>query len=61
MLLGAINSPHILKHSGIGGLEELNKVGIDCRKDLPDVGKHLEDHVMLPLKFTGTNYSVNGK
>jgi len=35
--------------SGIGDQEELASHGIDCIKDLPGVGKNLQDHLMYFL------------
>lgn len=40
---GAFNSPQILKLSGIGPKEELEKFGIDVVVDLPGVGENLQD------------------
>ncbi|MCU1691416.1 MAG: Choline dehydrogenase [Frankiales bacterium] len=48
---GAIGSPQLLLLSGIGPAAELADVGIDCRLDLPDVGKHLKDHLHTPMVF----------
>ena len=48
---GAIGSPQLLLLSGIGPKDELAEVGIDCRLDLPDVGKHLKDHLHTPMVF----------
>lgn len=48
---GAINSPQILMLSGIGAKEQLKKHGIKIIADLP-VGKHLQDHVVLPVLFS---------
>lgn len=42
---GAINSPQILMLSGIGGKAELAKFDINCIKNLPGVGKNLQEHV----------------
>ncbi len=41
---GAVGSPHILLHSGIGDEKELKAVGIQPVADLPSVGKNLTDH-----------------
>ncbi|KAH9862368.1 hypothetical protein J1614_011022 [Plenodomus biglobosus] len=43
---GAYCSPLILMRSGIGPQEQLEKHGIQCRVDLPGVGKNLMDHVL---------------
>ncbi|MER7072999.1 GMC family oxidoreductase N-terminal domain-containing protein [Terrabacter sp. NPDC000476] len=48
---GAIGSPHLLLLSGVGARDELAVVGIDCVVDLPDVGRHLKDHLHTPLMF----------
>ncbi|MFN2464749.1 MAG: GMC family oxidoreductase [Candidatus Dormibacteria bacterium] len=41
---GAYNSPTLLLRSGIGNRGELASAGIDCRHDLPGVGRNLMDH-----------------
>ncbi|KAJ3565821.1 hypothetical protein NP233_g7394 [Leucocoprinus birnbaumii] len=41
---GAIGSPYILLHSGIGDTQELNSLGIKPLVNLPSVGKNLTDH-----------------
>lgn len=48
---GAIGSPQILLLSGVGARDELAAVGVDCLVDLPDVGRHLKDHLHTPLMF----------
>jgi choline dehydrogenase len=42
---GPINSPQLLKLSGVGPSEELRALGIDVRHDLPGVGENLQDHL----------------
>ncbi len=42
---GAIMSPHLLMHSGIGPAAHLQSHGIAVVHDLPGVGRHLHDHV----------------
>ena len=42
---GAINSPTILQRSGIGDANDLNNLGIKVIKNLPGVGKNLQDHL----------------
>jgi 5-(hydroxymethyl)furfural/furfural oxidase len=44
---GALQSPAMLMHAGIGPKEELNALGIDCVIDLPGVGRNLQDHPSL--------------
>ncbi|KAL0934510.1 alcohol dehydrogenase [Colletotrichum truncatum] len=41
---GAFNSPQILKHSGVGPADELNRFGIKVIKDLPGVGENLAEN-----------------
>ncbi|KAK2462676.1 hypothetical protein APHAL10511_005292 [Amanita phalloides] len=48
---GAIHSPHILKLSGIGPADELNKYGIPVVLDQPAVGANLIDHPCIHLAF----------
>lgn len=48
---GAIGSPQILLLSGIGPSDELTQVGVECVVDNPHVGKHLKDHLHVPLAF----------
>lgn len=49
---GAINSPHILKHSGIGPRQELRNHGIELIHNSPLVGRNLFDHVNVPIFIT---------
>jgi choline dehydrogenase-like flavoprotein len=53
---GAYCSPTILLRSGIGAKEQLAAHGIDCKVDLPGVGKNLMDHLVyckLAKLFSG--------
>lgn len=43
--LGAIQTPKVLMHSGIGDRAELEKFGIPVVQHLPGVGQNLQDHV----------------
>ncbi|KAH9874821.1 hypothetical protein IAQ61_004011 [Plenodomus lingam] len=43
---GAIDTPRLLLVNGIGPKEELEALGIEVKRDLPGVGKHLQDHVL---------------
>jgi len=56
---GAIGSPQLLLLSGIGPKDELAQVGVDCRLDLPDVGKHLKDHLHTPMVFPAPGIGLN--
>jgi choline dehydrogenase len=42
---GAINSPQLLKLSGVGPAEELRAQGITVVQDRPGVGENLQDHL----------------
>ena len=42
---GAINSPQLLKLSGVGPAQELQALGIPVVHDLPGVGENLQDHL----------------
>ena len=42
---GPINSPQLLKLSGVGAYEELSDFGIPIVHDLPGVGENLQDHL----------------
>lgn len=42
---GAVGSPRVLLHSGIGPSNELAGAGVKCEVDHPGVGKNLQDHV----------------
>ena len=55
---GAIGSPHLLLLSGIGPRRELEAVGVPCVVDAPHVGKHLKDHLMVPLFFPAPGVGV---
>jgi choline dehydrogenase len=47
---GAIHSPMILMHSGIGPAEQLRQHGIGVIVDSPEVGENLHDHPMVPVR-----------
>ena len=47
---GAIGSPAILLHSGIGPADDLGRLGIPVRTDLPGVGANLQDHLEVHVQ-----------
>lgn len=55
---GAVGSPHLLMLSGIGPRRELEAAGIACRLDLPDVGKHLKDHIETGMFFSAPGIAL---
>ena len=56
---GAVGSPHLLLLSGIGPRNELETVGVSCLVDSPHVGKHLKDHIQVPLFFSAPGVGVS--
>lgn len=49
---GAVNTPALLLHSGIGPADELRALGIDVVVDSPNVGRGLQDHLCIGVSFT---------
>ena len=47
---GPINSPQLLKLSGVGPAAELGSLGIDVIADRPGVGENLQDHLEFTLQ-----------
>ena len=57
---GAINSPQLLELSGIGDGERLHRLGIPVVLSAPDVGEHLQDHVLSKVVYgTYAEESIN--
>jgi choline dehydrogenase len=58
---GAIGSPRILLHSGIGPAADLERAGVPVSLDLPGVGRNLIDHPYLQPTYTTTEprHSLN--
>ncbi|MCB1043118.1 MAG: GMC family oxidoreductase N-terminal domain-containing protein [Acidobacteria bacterium] len=52
---GALASPQLLLLSGLGPQAELGPFGIDVVKDLPQVGKQLQEHPILPMVFKSSS------
>ncbi|KAG6856311.1 hypothetical protein H0H87_005590 [Tephrocybe sp. NHM501043] len=48
---GALGSPKILMHSGVGPKDTLDAAGIPLVSELPGVGQHLQDHLAVPVNF----------
>ncbi|KAG8717361.1 hypothetical protein FRC09_014393 [Ceratobasidium sp. 395] len=51
---GAIGSPNIAMHSGIGPRDVLEKLNIPVVYELPGVGAHLQDHLSTEVVFRTT-------
>jgi len=56
---GAIGSPQLLMLSGIGEGEQLREHGIDVQRDLPAVGKNMQDHLQARLVFKCNEPTLN--
>lgn len=56
---GAVGSPHLLLLSGIGPRRELEAISAPCLVDSPHVGKHLKDHIQVPLFFSAPGVGVS--
>ena len=48
---GPINSPQLLKLSGVGPAAELRALGIEVVRDLPGVGENLQDHLEVYVQY----------
>jgi len=58
---GAIGSPHLLLLSGIGPAAELREAGVDVVHDVPAVGKHLADHLLIGVIHETASPDVIGQ
>lgn len=52
---GAIGSPAILQRSGVGDGDALHALGIDPIRDLPGVGRNLQDHLQIRCAYQVAN------
>ena len=48
---GAIGSPQLLMVSGLGEAAQLREHGIDVLRDMPAIGKNMQDHLQARLVF----------
>ena len=48
---GTVESAHLLLASGVGPSDLLKPAGVTVVKDLPGVGKNLQDHIMVPMEY----------
>ncbi|KAG5651440.1 hypothetical protein H0H81_008644 [Sphagnurus paluster] len=46
---GALGSPNVLMHSGVGPKDVLDAAGVPVVVNLPGVGQHLQDHLAAPV------------
>ena len=56
---GAIGSPHILMHSGIGDAEMLLEAGIQPVAELKGMGRNLQDHLQARVVFKCRSRTLN--
>ena len=56
---GAINSPQLLMLSGIGEADQLLENGITVTRDLPGVGKNMQDHLQARLVYKCNEPTLN--
>ena len=56
---GAINSPQLLQLSGVGPGELLGGMGIALRRDLPGVGRNLQDHLGIDYLYRSRVPTLN--
>ncbi|MDA4846569.1 GMC family oxidoreductase [Hoeflea poritis] len=58
---GAVNSPKLLQHSGVGPADLLSGHGIDVHTDLPEVGGGLQDHLAVNYYYRSTVPTLNNQ
>lgn len=51
---GAFGSPAILQRSGLGPADWLRQAGIEVVRDLPGVGRNLQDHLYIHYTYAAT-------
>ena len=57
---GAVASPQLLEVSGVGDGERLRTIGVDVVHHAPDVGEHLQDHILCKVVYaTQPENSIN--
>jgi len=56
---GAIGSPHLMMLSGLGEAAHLREHGIEVRRDLPGVGRNMQDHLQARLVFKCNEPTLN--
>ncbi|MBN8954512.1 MULTISPECIES: choline dehydrogenase [unclassified Rhizobium] len=56
---GAVNSPQILQHSGVGDPDHLKRLGIEVVHAAPQVGRNLQDHLGFDHLYKSTKPTLN--
>lgn len=59
MAAGAVDTPKLLQLSGIGERALLERHGIEVRRDLPAVGRNLQDHLCVSFYFRARRKTLN--
>lgn len=57
---GAFGSPQLLLLSGVGPSSDLARWGIKVKKDLPGVGRNLQDHIDFSICYTSKKSDLFG-
>ncbi|KAK4676181.1 hypothetical protein QC764_509820 [Podospora pseudoanserina] len=55
---GALDSPRVLMHSGVGPADQLSQFNIPIIADIPSVGQNLRDHCFVPLVYKRSPNSI---
>jgi choline dehydrogenase len=56
---GALQSPALLQHSGIGAADHLGMLGIEVIHDNPNVGANAREHKMITMSVRVAGHSLN--
>jgi choline dehydrogenase len=57
---GVFGTPQLLQLSGVGPKALLESFGINVLVDLPGVGEHFQDHVLVPITWSAPNDTATG-
>jgi choline dehydrogenase len=57
---GVFGTPQLLQLSGVGPKALLDSYGINTIVDLPGVGEHFQDHVLVPVTWSSQPDTVTG-
>jgi choline dehydrogenase len=57
---GVFGTPQLLQLSGVGPKALLESLGINVIVDLPGVGEHFQDHVLVPVTWSASNDTITG-
>ncbi|TCD15408.1 GMC family oxidoreductase [Oricola cellulosilytica] len=56
---GAVHSPMLLQHSGVGAPDHLRSLGIELIHAAPQVGENLQDHIGFDYLYESTRPTLN--